>query len=58
MAVEKKKIFRNRTQVLQVIYDESMNRVEIPPNGTVEGNEAHYLAKYGAVLAEVAPEKK
>lgn len=58
MAVVKKKIFRNKTNITQIVYAEDMTKIEIVPGATVEGDENHYLVKFGGVLEEVRVDAK
>lgn len=41
-------LFRNKTDMLQVVYDEGGNKYEVVPGGTVELDEKH-AARYGCL---------
>jgi hypothetical protein len=50
-----KKLFENKTKLMQVIYDEHGNKYEVVPGGTVEGEEK-VMERYGC-LKVVDPKK-
>lgn len=47
-----KKSYFNKTNSLQVVYDEAMNKYELVPNGTVELEE-DVAKRFFGVLAQV-----
>lgn len=52
-----KKTFMNKTDRMQVVYDESITKYEVVPGGTVE-LEGDVGERYGGVLKEATKEEK
>lgn len=51
------KLYENKTEFLQVVYDRGGNKYEVVPNGTVEGEEEDFK-KYGCLQEKKVTAKK